>query len=58
VGEIKLMPTIKHRMSNTPEFNIWRSMIQRCYDVNCKAYEWYGARGIKVCDSWKEAFLM
>lgn len=36
-------------------------MKQRCNNPNCKAYKYYGARGIKVCEEWSqstEAFVM
>jgi hypothetical protein len=36
--------------------NIYRAMIQRCYDVNAQNYKRYGARGITVCDRWKDSF--
>ncbi len=35
------------------EYIAWRGMIQRCYDRNCKAFRFYGARGIVVCDRWR-----
>lgn len=31
----------------------WRSMLDRCSNVNNKIYPNYGGRGIKVCDRWK-----
>jgi len=31
-------------------------MIQRCTNPNSVAYEWYGARGITVCDRWRNSF--
>jgi len=31
----------------------WRNMIRRCYDKNYRAYKWYGAIGVTVCDRWK-----
>lgn len=31
---------------------IYRSMINRCYNHNCKAYKNYGGRGITICDEW------
>jgi hypothetical protein len=30
------------------------NMIKRCHDKKCKNYTNYGARGIKVCDRWRE----
>lgn len=37
-------------------FNVWRNMIHRCYDKKSDRYYTYGARGIKVCEEWKENF--
>jgi len=28
-------------------------MKTRCYNPNHRAYRWYGAKGIKVCDKWQ-----
>jgi len=28
-------------------------MKQRCYNKNNKNYKWYGAKGVRVCDSWQ-----
>jgi hypothetical protein len=40
----------------TKEYNVWSSMIKRCYNENSKYYGHYGARGIKVCDRWLKSF--
>lgn len=42
----------KHGMSNTPEYRIWRGMIQRCTNPNRARFARYGARGIRVCEEW------
>lgn len=34
------------------EFNKWRAMIERCYDVNNNHYYTYGGKGVSVCDKW------
>lgn len=34
------------------EFNKWRAMIDRCYDINNNHYNTYGGKGIKVYDRW------
>lgn len=30
----------------------WEAMINRCYNKNDKLYEYYGAKGIRVCKRW------
>ena len=32
--------------------HILRGMMDRCFNENDRAYRWYGAKGIKVCDDW------
>lgn len=38
----------------TAEYQIWKSMRARCQSPPSKAYKWYGARGIKVCERWQD----
>lgn len=37
-------------------FNVWRNMIHRCYDPKNDRYYTYGAKGITVCEEWKNDF--
>lgn len=46
-----------HHLTNTRIYSIWRSMKKRCYLSSNDAYKDYGARGIKVCDKWKNDFI-
>lgn len=46
----------KHGMTNTRLHEIHSGMLKRCYNQNSKPYKNYGARGIKVCDEWKNDF--
>lgn len=32
--------------------SVQRDMKKRCYNENCRAYKYYGARGVKVCEDW------
>ena len=41
-----------HGMSNSAEYKVWASMIQRCTNKGRAAYKNYGGRGISVCDDW------
>lgn len=46
-----------HGMTGTRVHRIWVSMKSRCYNPNNKKYPRYGARGITVCEEWKNTFL-
>lgn len=37
-------------------YHVWKSMKQRCYCKNNSKYKNYGARGIKVCEEWKNDY--
>lgn len=34
-------------------YGVWTAMIHRCGNPKHTKWKWYGARGIKVCDRWK-----
>lgn len=36
--------------------NIWDNMKGRCYNPNKSDYKYYGARGIVVCEEWKNSY--
>lgn len=44
----------KHGYADTPLYNCWVRIRARCCNKNLKDYKYYGGRGIKVCDEWKE----
>lgn len=46
----------KWRESKGPEYATWENMKRRCVDENNWAYQYYGERGIKVCDDWVNSF--
>jgi hypothetical protein len=46
----------QHGMWNTPTWNSWHAMLQRCGDANADNYRYYGGRGITVCDRWVSSF--
>lgn len=42
----------RHRCSSERLFHIWAGMRKRCHDTNCVNYQYYGAKGIKICKEW------
>lgn len=45
-----------HGMAKTTEYKSWANMKNRCLNKNLDCYKYYGGRGIKVCDEWKNSF--
>ena len=42
--------------SGTPTYFSWRNMRARCYNPNDINYKNYGAKGITVCDQWRDNY--
>lgn len=49
---------MKHGLSNHPLYHVWSSMKRRCYNKSERAYKWYGALGITICDEWLNDFTV
>ncbi len=50
---------LRHGETNgkrSSEYNLWRTMIQRCEYQKHVSYKFYGARGISVCQRWRTSF--
>jgi len=45
-----------HGMGKTSTYLSWQEMKRRVTDPNKESYKYYGARGITICDRWKESF--
>lgn len=43
-----------HGYKGTRIYEIWKGMRSRCNNPNNKSYQWYGGRGIMVCNDWNE----
>lgn len=43
-----------HGMAHTRLHGVWNSMLRRCYNPKNLKYKNYGARGITVCEEWKQ----
>jgi hypothetical protein len=50
--ETRVSANTTHGMSRSTEYQIWKSMIQRCGWSKHPYYNNYGGRGIKVCSRW------
>lgn len=40
----------------TSTYACWQDIKTRCYNKNHKAYNYYGARGVVMCDRWLESY--
>jgi hypothetical protein len=45
---------VDHPVAKERLFNIWQGMRQRCNNPNANFYEYYGAKGVKICQEWNE----
>ena len=58
--ELTIKRSTKHgaatRKNKHPIYRNYHHMLERCYNPNNKNYNLYGARGITVCETWKNDF--
>lgn len=47
----------KHGEAGTRLHHIWQAMKARCLNPDHPCYEWYGARGITVCQEWQDSYI-
>lgn len=53
-AETRVVANTKHGEHGMRIYGIWKNMIARCYCVGATSYKWYGAKGVTVCDEWRE----
>jgi hypothetical protein len=46
-----------HGMSSTRPYSIWATMKSQCYNQANASFERVGAKGIAVCEAWKDNFV-
>lgn len=46
-----------HNRSKSRLYKIWTQMIYRCENSNATGFEYWGGKGIKVCDEWRNNFM-
>ena len=58
----KMLPIYRTKHNNaigskrSPELEAYSKMMARCYRITNQRYKNYGARGISVCDRWRQGF--
>lgn len=56
VTEFNVARNTTHGLSSTPEYGVWCKMKARCEDPAEPSYRYYGARGITVCERWRNDY--
>lgn len=46
-----------HNAKSYPEYSSWVSVRTRCYNKNSVEYIYYGAKGITMCERWRNSFF-
>ncbi len=46
----------KHGLTNTRIYREWKAIKERCYRPTHEYYDYYGGKGIRVCEDWKNNF--
>lgn len=54
MGRAKRIHGESYFADNTVEYSTWLAMRQRCSNPNAAGYEYYGGRGIRVCERWDD----
>jgi hypothetical protein len=44
----------KHGLYKSRAYRIWQNMQSRCFNPNASSYDYYGGRGITVCEDWRD----
>lgn len=41
---------------SSKEYRAWHEMKKRCYNPKVKSFKHYGARGVTICEKWRDSF--
>ena len=55
-GGALIRRNVKHGLHGSPTYKSWRAMKARCLNESGLGFEWYGGRGITVCERWLHSF--
>lgn len=54
--EALIVRNTTHNICGFPEYAVWASMKDRCYNPHNRSFSNYGGRGISVCAEWRNDF--
>lgn len=57
IYENMISKNITHHKTNIKLYSVWGNIKDRCYNKHCHNYQYYGGRGIKICDEWLNDFM-
>lgn len=57
-SKLKFVHGHAKRYSETWEYSSWKNAKDRTSRKDCRAYKYYGARGIKMCKRWFNSFVL
>lgn len=46
----------KSKCDSNRTYRIWKNMKTRCYNPNTYGWKWYGAKGVGVCEEWRNSY--
>lgn len=46
----------KHGLARHPLHKTWNNIKSRCYNPKATKYQYYGGKGVVVCDEWRDDF--
>lgn len=46
-----------HGESHTRLYRVWNNIVKRCENASDRTYQKYGAKGITLCEEWKNSFV-
>lgn len=54
-GSVAITRAARHGMYGTATHKSWANMRKRCLYPHSNRYQYYGGRGIKICDQWLDS---
>lgn len=58
MADAEVPPHTTHGFSKSNLYKTWANIKTRCYNKNNKAYKWYGAKGVTMCNEWLNDFCV